>query len=205
MREIIVDLPAFGIADQADVGEQLQLEPQILLFAGQPGLGPCAARGWWRSRTRVAVAAEAALGDQHALAVGREVRDLRVRARRPCFSYTTRADRHLELDVVAVLAGAVRALAVRAAAGVEDFLEAEIEEGVEVGVGDEVDRAAVAAVAAARAAARDELLAAEAMAPRPPWPAATWMSTSSTNTARTRRRARGFVRAAALALAAGRC
>ena len=60
-----------------------------------------------------------------------------------------------------VLAGAVRAFAVRAAAGGEDLLEAEVEEGVEVGVGDEVDRAAGAAVAAARAAARDELLAAE--------------------------------------------
>ena len=50
----------------------------------------------------------------------------------------------------------------RAVAGFEDLLEAEIEEGVEVGVGDEVDVAAVTAVAAVRAAARDELLAAEA-------------------------------------------
>ena len=52
--------------------------------------------------------------------------------------------------------------AVRAVAGSEDLLEAVVEERVEVGVGDEVDRAAVAAVAAVRAAARHELLAAEA-------------------------------------------
>ena len=44
----------------------------------------------------------------------------------------------------------------------EGFLEAVIEEGVEVGVGDEVDRPAVAAVAAVRTAARHELLAPEA-------------------------------------------
>ena len=49
----------------------------------------------------------------------------------------------------------------RAAAGGEDFLEAVVEERVEVGVGDEVDRAAGPAVAAARAAAGDELLAPE--------------------------------------------
>ena len=47
-------------------------------------------------------------------------------------------------------------------AGCEFFLEAEIEEGVEVGVRDEVDRSAGPAVAAVRAAARHELLAPEA-------------------------------------------
>ena len=40
-------------------------------------------------------------------------------------------------------------------------MEAVVDEGVDVRAGDDVDRAAVAAVAAARAAARDELLAAE--------------------------------------------
>ena len=44
----------------------------------------------------------------------------------------------------------------------EDLLEPEIEEGVEIGVGDEVDVAAGTAVAAVRSAARHELLAAEA-------------------------------------------
>ena len=38
-------------ADQADVGQQLQVEAEVLLFAGQPGLRPCAARGWSRWRT----------------------------------------------------------------------------------------------------------------------------------------------------------
>ena len=40
--------------------------------------------------------------------------------------------------------------------------EAEVNEGVAVGIGDQIDRAALAAVAAIRPAARDELLAAEA-------------------------------------------
>ena len=50
----------------------------------------------------------------------------------------------------------------RAAAGGEVLLETEVEEGVEVGARGQVDRAAVTAVAAIRAAARHELLAPEA-------------------------------------------
>ena len=60
-----------------------------------------------------------------------------------------------------VLAGSIRAFAVAAAAGAEDFLETVVEKRVEVGVGDQEHRPARSAVAAARAAARDELLAAE--------------------------------------------
>jgi hypothetical protein len=50
---------------------------------------------------------------------------------------------------------------VLAALGRELGMKAEVDEGVDVRAGDNVDRAAVPAVAAARAAARDELLAAE--------------------------------------------
>ena len=64
---------------------------------------------------------------------------------------------------------------------VELGMEAVVDEGVGVRAGDDVDRAAVAAVAAARAAARHELLAAERQASAAAVPAATWMSTSSTN------------------------
>ena len=48
-----------------------------------------------------------------------------------------------------------------AAFGGELGMEAVVDEGVGVRAGDDVDRSAVAAVAAARPAARDELLAAE--------------------------------------------
>ena len=47
------------------------------------------------------------------------------------------------------------------ATGAEDFLESVVEKRVEVGVGDQEHRPARPAVSAARAAARDELLAAE--------------------------------------------
>ena len=46
-------------------------------------------------------------------------------------------------------------------------MEAEVDEGVDVRAGDRVDRAAVTAIAAARSAARDELLAAKREAAAP--------------------------------------
>src|SRR6476660_10276494 len=62
-------------SDEADVGEELQVKPQIFFFAWQPWLrlswraiGRCRERG-------VAVAAETTLRDQDALAGGGEVRD----------------------------------------------------------------------------------------------------------------------------------
>jgi hypothetical protein len=72
-----------------------------------------------------------------------------------------RPDRHSEFDVGAVAAGAVGAFAVTATLRFEDLLVAVVDEGVEVGVGANVDRAAASAVAAVGTAAGDELLAAE--------------------------------------------
>jgi hypothetical protein len=53
------------------------------------------------------------------------------------------------------------------ALGRELWMKAEVDEGVDVRAGDDVDRAAVTAVAATRPAARDELLAAERQAAAP--------------------------------------
>ena len=72
------------------------------------------------------------------------------------------ANRHLEDDVGAALAGTPGAFAVRTAGGLEFLLEAIVEEGIQVGAGDHVDRSAVAAVAAIGAAAWHELLATKA-------------------------------------------
>ena len=63
-----------------------------------------------------------------------------------------------------VAAGLERALAALAALGAMLGVVAEVDEGVAVGIGDEVDRAAGAAIAAVGTAARHELLAAEAQA-----------------------------------------
>jgi hypothetical protein len=78
-----------------------------------------------------------------------------------------RPDRHGELEVGAAVAGAVGAHAVLAALGGELRMETKVNERVDVRAGDDVYRAAVAAVAAARAAARDELLAPEGEAAFP--------------------------------------
>ena len=55
-------------ADQADVGEQLQLEPQVLVFAGLARLHLARRAVGGRREPRVAHAAAAAAGDEHALA-----------------------------------------------------------------------------------------------------------------------------------------
>src|SRR5439155_1593008 len=72
-----------------------------------------------------------------------------------------RARRHIELEIGASMAGAIRTLPVVAARRAELRMEAVVDQRIRVRVGDDEDRSAVAAVAAARAAARHELLATE--------------------------------------------
>ena len=67
-----------------------------------------------------------------------------------------------ELHVRAAAAGAFGPLSVGPAIGFEVFLKAEIEESVQVRGGDNIDRSAVAAIAAVGSTARDEFLPAEA-------------------------------------------
>jgi len=78
-----------------------------------------------------------------------------------------RADRDGELEVLTAGARAVGAHAVLAGLRVGQRMIAVVDEGVDVRAGDDVHRAAMAAVAAARAAARDELLTAEREASPP--------------------------------------
>src|SRR5690606_1331273 len=69
---------------------------------------------------------------------------------------------HGDDHVLAALAVHLPAPAVLAALGAEQLLVAEVDQGVEVLVGDQPDATAIAAVAAIRPAQRNELLAAEA-------------------------------------------
>ena len=71
------------------------------------------------------------------------------------------AHRNLQDHFVAGMAGAVRAFAMAAAVGLEFAVVAVAEQGVVVGVGFEVDAAAVATVTAGWATARNEFLAAK--------------------------------------------
>ena len=157
-------LAGVGKADEPDVGEQLQLQPKLSLLARLARLRLARRAIGRRREVRVAEAAASALGDEHALADVGQIGELR-RATSGMLRIAhedERADRHGDLEVVAVAPGLERALAAAAALGVELRGEAEVNERVAVRIGDEIDRAALAAVAAIGTAARDELLAAEA-------------------------------------------
>ena len=119
-------------------------------------------------KARVAAPAVAPLREQHFLARCDEITNQnRIAGRIRRLLIHQRADRHLELEIGGVGARAVRSFAVRAAFRVKFAIEAIGNERVQMRAGDGVYRPAVAAVAAIRAAARHELLAAEAHAPAP--------------------------------------
>ncbi len=67
MREMSVDLPAFGIADQADVGQQLQLQPIGALLARPAQLVLARSLVGAGGEVLVAAAAAAAFGNHEAL------------------------------------------------------------------------------------------------------------------------------------------
>ena len=142
-------------SDQADVGDQLQLDEELALVAGVAILRKARRLTRGGGEVLVAPAAAPALGDEDALALVREVGDDFLR----CFVANDRSDRQLDGDVIAVVSGAVRAHAVLAAAGFPLALKLQVVERVQAPRGDDPDRSARAAVAAGRAAFRDELLA----------------------------------------------
>jgi hypothetical protein len=105
---------------------------------------------------QVAEAALAALGEQRALAVLREVGE-----QPAVLVLDQRAHRHAQHDVLAAAPVLVGAAADVAVLGAVDAREAVVDQGVDVAVGDRPDAAAAAAVAARGAAARHEFLAPE--------------------------------------------
>ena len=130
MREISVDLPALGKPIEADVGEQLQLQAQQLLFARLARLGTPRRAVGGGDEARVAASAAAALGDEDALALLGEIGEQAQLAVVGILLEDERADRHGDLEIVRGLAGPVGALAVLAAAGLELGMEAEVDERV---------------------------------------------------------------------------
>ena len=104
-------------SDQSDVGQQLQLQPEEPFFAGLARLGPPRRAVGGRDEARVAAAAAAALARRARAGPPRSRSASRSRlavARR--FLEDQRADRHVDLEIVGRVAGAVRALPVLAAA-----------------------------------------------------------------------------------------
>src|SRR5690606_33118362 len=74
------------------------------------------------------------------------------------------ARRHFKRHVHTSASGLVRPLSMRAASGLELGVKPVVHQGVVMGAGHEVHRAAISAVSAVRAASGDEFLAAEAQA-----------------------------------------
>ena len=155
-----------GRPDEADVGEQLEVQPQRPLLAGQAALGQPRRLPDGRLEARVAAPARAAGRDRDLLPRADEV----VAGAVPALDL--RAGRHGDDEPVAVGAVALGALAVAAALRAEVRLAAERLEVAQVVVAAQHDVAAAAAVAAVGPALGDVGLAAEgqaAVAARPAW------------------------------------
>src|SRR5579883_2282400 len=151
-------LAGVGQADQADIGDQLQAQPDPALLAG-PALVGAARRTIGRALVvQVAVAAVTALGEHDPLADLGEVGEQRL----VVLLEDLRAARQAQDDVLALGAGALAAHAVMAGLGLEVLGVAVVDQGVEAVDALDDDVAAAPAVTAVRAAELDELLAAKA-------------------------------------------
>ena len=151
------DLPALGRPDEADVGEQLQPQLEPALLARQAVLGEARRLAGRALEARVAAPALAAVRDDQALPLDREVAE-----QRPVLVAHLGADGHVDEQVLAVGAVTLRALAVPARAGAHVRLVIESVEVAHLARGDEDDVTTARAVAAVGAALGDVLLAPEA-------------------------------------------
>ena len=159
-------LAGIGEPDDADVGEQLQLQPQETFGSRRARLGPSWCAVGRRGEAGVAASAASALGDKNALPFLGEVgQQFDLGPFRVLLFEDERADRHGDFEVVGAFAGPVRPLAVLSALGLELRVESEVDERVLGGSGYNEYRAAMTPVAPVRAAAGDVLLAAKAETP----------------------------------------
>ena len=166
-----------GKADQAHVGQQLQLQAQALFFARAARLvlgGRLVGGG---GEARVALAAAAAARHHEALAGLGEI----AQALAGGFVVDHRAHRHVEFDGMALGAGAVAAFAVAAALGLVLRVEAELQQRVFMRIGHQDDVAAAAAIAAAGPPRGTYFSRRKARQPLPPSPAFTRILASSIN------------------------
>ena len=144
-------------ANKSRVGNQLQAQADGALLARLAGIGVARGAIGGRLEMRVAEAAIAALGNRHVLADLREIRDQRLAV----FFIDLCADWHFQHHILAVGAGAVLAHAIAAALCLEVLLITVVDQGVEAGDRLHHDVAALAAIAAVRAAELDEFFTPE--------------------------------------------
>src|SRR5262249_51896197 len=143
--------------EQADIGEQLELEPQLALLAGRAGLGGARRLIPRGLEVDVAAPAGAAARDGDASAGLGGIRRLHARGG----VEDQGADRHFERETGAARAVLILVAAVLAALRLVVAAILEVEQRREVGVGNDEDAPAVAAIAARRSAAWYTILAPE--------------------------------------------
>ena len=116
MREISVDFPALGNPIEPDVGEQLQLEAEELLFPGPAGFGSPRRAVGGADEPRVSASAASAARDQDTLAfLGQVGEQMQVAV--VGLLVHERADGHGDVEIGGGLSRPIRALAVLTAAG----------------------------------------------------------------------------------------
>ncbi len=152
------------LAQQSHVRDQLEFQHHVAVFAFAAGFGLAGGAVDGGGELFVALAAVAAAGDHHLVAVGAEVAE-RVTAFR---IFDEGAGGNLDQDVVGGRAGLELAAAMFAAAGVPELMTDEMNQAADVLVSPHDDAAAPAAVAAVGAAAGHEFLPAERHAAVPP-------------------------------------
>ena len=146
-----------GVADESDVGEQLEDEAVVALFAGAAELVLAGGLVDGGGEVLVAASAASAFGDHYAFIGGFKIMNQLARV----LVVEGGADGNLEGDGAAVESGAVGAEAVFAALGFVLGVVAEMDESVVALRTGHDDVAAAAAVAAGGTAAGHEFFAAE--------------------------------------------
>ena len=158
-------LAGVRLPDQADIGQQLQPQPDPHFLARKTGLELARSAVGTGLVVVVALAAVAALHQDGALANAGHVDDQRAVF---IIGQNLRAHRHLDQQIIAARPGAVAAHAVGTALGLEMLGVAEIDQRIEAIDTFENDVTALAAVAAIGAAIFHELLAPERHGPITP-------------------------------------
>ena len=155
--------PYTGKTQKSDISQHLQLEAQLLFFPRLPFFRIERRTDSRRREMRISAAAMPALDNERFLPILRHIRQkfagLIVIDHRP--------ERHLDEDIFRILTEHFLCPAIRTGFGCEFSMTAEIDQRIQVAIRLDKDRAALAAITARRAAARDILLTAEGNHPVP--------------------------------------
>ena len=145
-------------ADDSDIGQELEFQRDPALLTRDAGLGEARGLAGSGGEPRVAAATHSALRDDEEAPVGRQIGEKVPRIRVP----DERAHRNDDFHILGILARPLASFAVTAVFGHVVLAELEIEEGAPAEGGAEDHISPMAAVAAVRSSAGDELLPPEA-------------------------------------------